>query len=82
MNHNCEVNEIIAYLTVSLFATEICTDMTNEVRGKALSLQDSLPHFFLLGGFFCIFPLSKYKLLLLAMLFQGDILLCLFYRQN
>lgn len=56
MNHNCEVNEIIAYLTVSLFATEICTDMTNEVRGKAVSpgLFTRLPHPspFFLGIFF------------------------------
>jgi len=46
MNHYCEVNEIIACITVSLFATEICTDITNEAGGKALSLQNSLPQFF------------------------------------
>lgn len=54
MNYNCEVNEIIAYLTVSLFASEICTDMTNEVRGKAVSPGLFTPFwFFFWVGIFC-----------------------------
>lgn len=71
MNHDCEVNEIIACITVSLFATEICTDITNEARGKALSLQNSLPQVFF-----------TYELLSFAMLFQGNILISLLSRQN
>lgn len=68
MYHDREVNEIIACITVSLFATEICTDITNETRGKALSL---CPRF-----------LSTYKLLSFAMLFQGSILSSLCFSQN
>lgn len=68
MNHDREVNEIIACITVSLFATEICTDITNETRGKALSL--------------CRRFSSTYKLLSFAMLFQGNILTSLHFSQN
>lgn len=42
MNHNCEVNEIIAHITASLFATEFCMDIKMRPEEK-LCLSTTLP---------------------------------------